>query len=198
MGWDVLATDLPDVIASVLSANITNNLHNLPPQCGTIQVRALDWTVPPSEWTWDNETVIASHSARAVQGSSEARDILLTPPFDLIITADTVYSPALVQPLLRTLMHVCLLSRSHDTGVPGTRKLSVYICIERRDPALTEDFLASAKEMFSLSRVPHRKLADAMEGSGLRWAKDDWEGMEIWSFTPISDYSSAHMTTQVK
>lgn len=80
MGWDVVATDLPGVIASVLDANISNNLANL---SGTVHVRELDWTCEP---------------------------VALDGPFDLIISSDTLYNPDLIHPLFRTIHALCKTS----------------------------------------------------------------------------------------
>ncbi|GLB35032.1 putative lysine methyltransferase [Lyophyllum shimeji] len=174
LGWDVLATDIPHVISSVLAANIQNNLQNLPPASGRINVRELDWTIPPDRWTWDNSAAIASRSPSSLRSS----DALLSPPFDLVCSADTVYTPALVEPLLRTLHALCTLS-SAASAPP------VYLCIERRDPALIERMLADARGTwgFDVERIPDRKLAKAMDKAGIKWPKEEWEGIEIWKFT---------------
>ena len=109
MGWDVVATDTDVVVSSVLRTNIAQNDVQ-----GTIQVRELDWTVSPSEWTWTDERVIASSSSgvkREARDDAQADD-LLGAPFDLIVTSDTVYSPSLIRPLLQTLHHISVLSIS--------------------------------------------------------------------------------------
>ena len=175
-----MATDLPDVIDSVLAQNIASNLGRLPPDCGTIQIRALDWTASPAEWSWNDGAVIASATIPAAL-SSEVPATLLTAPFDLIITADTVYSPDLVEPLLRTLSHIYSIS-----VVPNNAKKAhhpqLYVCIERRDPTLVDDFLDKARRIFTVTRIQSRKVSEAMVLSGLLWSKEDWEGMEIWAF----------------
>ena len=180
MGWDVLATDLPDVIDSVLARNVARNLANLPLDSGTIQIRALDWSIPPSEWTWEHQSVIASTTAATAPSERDSQ--LLAPPFDLIITSDTVYSTHLVEPLLQALAHLFTISVIR-TSAQKARYPPLYVCIERRDPTLVEQFLASARRTFSVTRIPPRKVSEAMEKNGLVWVKEDWEGMEIWSFT---------------
>ena len=182
LGWDVLATDLPDVIDSVLAQNISSNFTNLPPESGTIQIRALDWAVPPEKWTWEDNTIIASPSVPTTLTSNvDERSPLLVAPFDLIITADTVYSPHLVEPLLRTLRHLYSISIWID-GCGKAHYPQVFVCIERRDPTLVDNFLDEAKLTFGVTRVQSRKMFEAMERKGLSWAKEDWEGMEIWEF----------------
>ena len=63
MGFDVLATDLPDVVSSVLAQNVARNSGSLPPDCGAVQVRILDWTVAPEQWVWDDAAAIACTAA---------------------------------------------------------------------------------------------------------------------------------------
>lgn len=182
LGWDVLATDKPDVINSVLSNNIANNTAVLPVDSGSISIRELDWTIAPDKWTWDDSKIIASASREAPASKTELDldDALYRPPFDLIVTADTVYSPALAQPLLRTLHALCDASRSESTL--RSRSPPVYVCIERRDSTLIDLTLEQARTLwgFTVTRIPYRKVSKAMERGGLQWAAEDWEGVEIW------------------
>ncbi|EIW60008.1 uncharacterized protein TRAVEDRAFT_118360 [Trametes versicolor FP-101664 SS1] len=175
MGWDVIATDLHDVVSSVLADNISSNLSRLPVDSGTVQVRILDWTVPPDRWLWDDPQTIASSEAEKPQ-SAVPQAPVLGPPFDLILTSDTIYSPDLVTPLLRALHGLCLASASELRTTP------VYLCLERRDPALVDHALSEARDSwnFKVERIPHKKLAKALEKSGAHWEKGDWEGVEIW------------------
>jgi len=187
LGWDVLATDIPNVISTVLSQNITQNVPILPAHSGAIDVRELDWTVSPEKWSWDSQ-VIASASSNATQdlkpslGSSRK---LLGPPFDLIVTSDTIYSPELAQPLLRTLFALCSASRRTSACALNVLYPPIYMCIERRDPALIDRTLAEARSIwgFTAVRIPHRKVVRAMEKGGLKWIEEDWEGVEIWKLT---------------
>ena len=97
MGGDVLATDSACILDSVLGRNILANSSVLSPSA-TVQARELDWTVPSTAWSWSNPHSITNPSGCHSRSSTD----LLTPPFDIIFTADTVYSPHLVQPLLDT------------------------------------------------------------------------------------------------
>lgn len=165
------------MISSVLAKNISDNLSALPIGSGIIQIRELDWSVPPENWTWDHELVIASHSEQSSAAPSPA---LLQPPFDLIISADTIYSAELVQPMLRTLHALCAVSSSASaTGRPP----QIIICVERRDPLLLDRLLADAKEnwKFTVERIPHKKLVKVVEKSS-QWDRSDWEGVELWKF----------------
>lgn len=123
--------------------------------------------------------VIASQSAPSLPRNPAG---LLKPPFDLICTADTVYHPSLIEPLLRTLHALSVLSMAAS---PSLRAPPAFLCIERRDPSLVDRVLADAKSTwnFNVDRVPDRKLRKAMEKGGVRWDKEDWEGIEIWKLT---------------
>ncbi|OBZ75837.1 Protein-lysine methyltransferase METTL21E [Grifola frondosa] len=181
MGWDVIATDLPEVISSVLSNNISRNLSQLPDGCGTIQVRILNWAVSPDQWVWDNDRVIGSPSPQ-FPSEATAEGERLQPPFDLIISSDTLYSRALVQPLLRTLHSLCMLSVNSSSP---PRSPVVYLCVERRDPVLIDQALSDAKTKwnFDVERVPHKKVAKAMAKGGIKWEREDWDGVEIWKLS---------------
>ncbi len=180
MGWDVIATDLQDVISAVLSPNISRNRANLPPGSGAIQVRLLDWTIPPDSWLWDNPNVIASqHRDPPEYPAQDNQNPILRPPFDLIISSDTLYLAELVTPLMRSLHEVSRLSVSAS---PEARAPPIYLCVERRDPGMMDRALSEAKEVwnFKVERVPHKRLAKAMEKGGARWGKGEWDDVEIW------------------
>lgn len=172
LGWDVLATDIPYVVSSVLTKNVESNASGLP---GRIQIRELDWTIPPDQWVWDNPVAITPGSISPPSLDSS----LLIPPFDLICSADTVYTPSLNKHLLRTLHALSTLSLAASGS---SRPPPIYLCIERRDPTVIDGLLLDAKDTwgFNVEQVPRRKLSRAMERGGLKWAKEDWEGIEIW------------------
>ncbi|GBE82010.1 predicted protein [Sparassis crispa] len=179
IGWDVWSTDLPDVVDSVLMANVARNVGNFSPDSGSIHVRVLDWTVSPDQWVWDDERVIASPSLpRGAQNEDSVRP---GPPFDLIISSDTLYTPDLVSPLLRALHALSALSCTFSPY----RSPPVYLCIERRDSSVIDQALYDAKHVwnFTIERVAHRKLVKAMEKGGVKWSKEEWEGIEIWKLT---------------
>jgi len=185
MGWDVLATDLPDVISAVLSSNVARNTSQLPAGSGTIQVRALDWTVPPDQWVWNNATFIGLPGGPETDHPDFVET--LGPPFDLIISSDTLYATEIVQPLFRTLHAMTTLSAKH-----GCRSPPVYLAIERRDPLLIDLALADAVKLwgFAAERVPHKKIAKALEKGGAKWDKEDWDDVEIWKLTRKTNSSS--------
>ena len=176
LGWDVLATDIPHVIQSVLKNNVTDNLTALPPNSGTVQVRELDWFVSPANWTWDHKAII-SHSSPLIPASTSTSCPLLCPPFDLIISADTVYASELVEPFLRTLYTLSTLSTSISSRPPP-----IFLCVERRDSLLLDRLLADASEKwkFLVERIPHKKLARSLGKSGVHWESSDWDGVELW------------------
>jgi predicted nicotinamide N-methyase len=81
-GYEVIATDIPEVIESVLGPNVDEGLKHLE-QSGGIEVIPLDW-----------ETV---SSSRELPVSLKGKKI------DIITTTDTLYAPHLLEPLLVTL-----------------------------------------------------------------------------------------------
>ncbi|KAK0228457.1 putative methyltransferase-domain-containing protein [Armillaria fumosa] len=154
LGWAVVATDLPTITTTILPRNISTNVPLLSSSSGEISIRQLDWTVHPNQW----------------------HDPLITSSFDLIITADTIYAPHLVQPLLRTL---------HALASGSSRPPPIFLCLERRDPALVDRVLTEACSHwgFKTEQIPYRKISKALNKSGLKWAKEDWEGVEIWKLS---------------
>lgn len=196
MGWDVVATDIPHVIASVLSNNIRINQHVLPPGSGNISLRELDWLVLPESWLWDHPDIIASR-APTISPSPELLHCstrLLSPLYDLICTADTIYDPALVTPLLRSLHAISKLSAAAS---PTSRPPTVLLCLERRDPALVDHFLHEAATVwnFSTERIPHRKLSKAIQKHNPHWTKEDWEGVELWKLRLTTTATTTTTTT---
>lgn len=166
LGWDVLATDTRVVLSSVLKHNINTNRPNLPKNSGIIQAQELDWTVEPDNWIWSS--TVASHEPHNLVAQSRT----LCPPFDLILTADTLYSPDLIAPLLRTLYFL---------SAPPSRP-PIYLILERRDASLADDALQQAREVwsFSVQRVPDKKVAKGMAKAGCKWDRVEWMGVEIW------------------
>jgi SAM-dependent methyltransferase len=170
MGYDVLATDLDLIVDGVLKQNIEanetilkRNGFNQP----RIERKVLDWFQDPKEWSWE-VTEDPNHEGP------------LKPPFDLIVSADTIYDPTLSQPLLRTLHGLSSPLPHVRSSIPP-----VYLALEARDPALISAFLESAESdwNFKCSRVDHnklKKLVEAKEG-GLGWEDEvSWEGVEVW------------------
>jgi len=164
-----VATDLPNVIDSVLSQNVRDNVHLVP---GSIRVRELDWVVEPERWSWTDTHSVSSPSLPEDPPTEDP----VGPPFDLIVTSDTVYIPQLTQPLLRTIHTLASLS-----SACGKSPL-ILLCFERRDPLLIDRTLSDAHQVwgFKLERVPYKKVVHAMEKAGLRWDKEDWDGVELW------------------
>lgn len=182
------------VVLPLLHENIAHNALNLPSSSGIIQVRELDWTTPPEQWLWDDPRVIASPRARECtspapgdETSATDPEFFLAPPFDLIITADTLYSPELVDPLLRTLRALIVVSTTPE------RSPQSFLALERRDPALIDGALAAASEKWGMvcKRVAHRRLAKALEKGGTTWPREDWEGVEVWEIA-LSPATAAH------
>lgn len=92
------------------------------------------------------------------------------------MTSDTLYIPQLAQPLLRTIHALASLSSG------GGKSTLILLCFERRDPLLIDHTLNDARNVWGLKpeRIPHKKLVKAMDKAGLRWNKEDWDGVELW------------------
>ena len=190
LGYDVLATDTAYVCASVLRTNINANAHLVP---GCVRVRELDWAVDPKGWTWDDHYSITSP---AVTRSDDGQDVL-APPFDLIVSSDTIYDVALITPIFKTIHALSVLSyassltppsssvtspstSSHFSKAPNHNPPVIYLAIERRDPTLITTAFTRAGEEWGLlfQRVPDKKLRRA--GVGMGWDAKEWEGVEVW------------------
>ncbi|KIK98850.1 hypothetical protein PAXRUDRAFT_823400 [Paxillus rubicundulus Ve08.2h10] len=172
LGYDVLATDTAHVCDSVLRRNIAANLQHLPSGAGTIQVRVLDWNIDSDRWQWDHPTRITLAENSSHQGGTTEH--LLGPPFDLIISSDTLYDASLVDPFFRTVRALSAFSFPGQSLTPPL----FLLALERRDPQLINNALSRAP--VSLTRVPTKKLRKALERAGMLWDAVDWEGVEVW------------------
>lgn len=181
-----MATDLQNVINSVLNQNVSDNAHLV---AGSICVRELDWTVEPDHWSWTNTKSVSSPSLT----NDPPAEHPLGPPFDLIVTSDTLYIPQLVQPLLRTIYTLASLSYA------GGKSPLILLCFERRDPLLIDHTLNDARRVWGLKpeRIPHKKLVQAMEKAGLKWDKEDWDGVELWKLKLVKPSKGADGETAV-
>ncbi|KAI9510856.1 hypothetical protein F5148DRAFT_1175497 [Russula earlei] len=170
--WDVLATDTAHTICSVLAPNIASNHPTSSRNDAIIQVRELDWLVPPESWDWGNPVAVASSKPCLSANLTRVCNPVLQPPFDLIVSSDTIYAVELVQPLLRAI----------HTAVIASGSPPVYLGIERRDSAVIDRALSEAEDVwgFTVTRVGHRSVSKAMKKGGLKWKKEDWDGVEIW------------------
>lgn len=161
LGYNVLATDLPFIVDSLLATNVARNIPALPQSHGSITVFPVDWLRPIQ---WDAPEL--SHAQ---------------PPFSLILSSDTIYTPSLTEPLLNTIHHLCTISAS--------AKPIVLLCIERRDTQVVDQFFVLAAERnFRCDRVRQKHLVQSMEkvlGKEKMWSPEDYEGMELWKMKLI-------------
>ncbi|EJU05432.1 hypothetical protein DACRYDRAFT_38272, partial [Dacryopinax primogenitus] len=156
MGWDVDATDTSFIVQHTLGPNLQLN-----PVSGRVTVRAVDWLEPLDFAQWRTEDEDAEGN---VAGG---------PPYDLILSADTLYSPSLVTPLLTTLKQLA------SASFRGKRSCPVLLCLERRDPELIDRALGEARDLgFRLKRVGQGKVLRVWERAGM--VREDLEGLEIW------------------
>lgn len=180
LGFDVVATDLKVVIDTVLGPNMEGNsgcvkawgdgaeVGGVAEGCGDATVRELDWFVDPDEWDWSGARSIAPREGPKTDNN-------ISPSFDLIVTADTLYRQDLVAPLLRTIKAISIQSRK-GKGFPP-----VFVALERRDPEVIEQALELAKEEgFGCKKIPDGKVRKCLDAVGFKWDKEDWEGVEIW------------------
>ncbi|KIO06512.1 hypothetical protein M404DRAFT_999152 [Pisolithus tinctorius Marx 270] len=178
LGYDVLATDTAYVCDSVLRNNIRTNLPHLhSTRVGTVQVRALDWLVSSDMWNWDDPLSITPATQSNEGPKASGVEETLRPPFDLIVSSDTLYDESLIDPLFATLQALCNQGRDTTSSLPNKPPV-ILIALERRDPALISTALARAP--VPLVQVPTKKLKKALDRSDIQWDGADWDGVEIW------------------
>lgn len=136
-----------------------------------LEARTLDWFAEPVQWDLSRWSITPRSPSATAEPPSNAP--LLSPPFDLITTSDSIYDPTLTQPLLRTLHALCTPTRAPPP---------IFLALEVRDPTLIAGFLHSAREdwAFKCSRVDERRLEKLMGEGGLGWEREDWEGVQVW------------------
>lgn len=204
-GFDVLATDvalLAEAPEGLLERNLASNRHLWPSttlgQVPRVEARVLDWMSDPSSWDFSKQTInsgspLALIDDPAGNNQHDTEDgptagtttlsgqtrALLEPPFDLITSSDSVYSDALVQPLLRTLHALCTLSITTTTATTP----AIYLAIEVRDPLLVQRFLDSARDDygFKCARVDDARIEGVVRPWG--WDRNEWDGVEVWKLT---------------
>lgn len=176
LGFEVVATDLGVVVDAVLAGNIRANEERVRAWGGGgVVVRELDWFVAPEEWDWGREISIAP--PRGIRVTTEDCNGI-SPYFDVVVTADTLYVKELVAPLVRTMKALSVTSKK------GRRCPPVFVALERRDPEVIDYALDLAKkEGFDCRRIPDARLTKCLESAGVKWEKEDWDGVEIWKLT---------------
>jgi len=223
LGIDVVATDLPVVITQVLKKNIDAHQEVLETvaasrgevlprgpriEPGKIDVKVLDWTADPSTWRWDATGWISPRSSGDVEclGCSEPH---IEPPFDFVITSDTIYEQSLTPSLLQTLYQLSILSkRTSPHSSPHSRKTLyplIFLSLERRDVDVVDGALQQAREVgFACEMVRTRKLTQLVKKAGVFCTAEPhqedqsgeegceelqvptngglgpWDGVEIW------------------
>jgi len=140
-----------------LRPNVLSNAELCLP--GNVQARELDWTALQTLKSWSTSDTIV-------------------PPYDLIFTSDTIFSPELSLALLTAIHLLCTLSIEISLPAP-----LVYLALENRDPRLVDGVLKRARNDFNFStkRVKQAKVSAALRKGGLDWSADEWEGIEIWT-----------------
>ncbi|PWN38077.1 uncharacterized protein FA14DRAFT_177355 [Meira miltonrushii] len=165
LGWNVIATDIAPPLHTVLGPNVSRNSQ------GGVEVRSLDWT------TISNDVIDESDF-----------DV------DLVVTADTIYQPALVDGLCKTiqLLLIKALKGQSSHAQQTIKKASssqkrphALIALERRDDKQVQTALNHAREQHNLilKQIPPRevrKAVDACFGNSPDWPRQVWDDVEIW------------------
>uniref|UniRef100_V5F141 Uncharacterized protein n=2 Tax=Kalmanozyma brasiliensis (strain GHG001) TaxID=1365824 RepID=V5F141_KALBG len=131
---------------------------------GQIEVCELDWTIQPEDWQLCLDS--GSPSAGEYPDNTEMRE---PQHFDLILTADTIYEPSIVRPLLSTIARLYRRRSGHSP--------TVLLALERRDPTHVTEALRVARDEYDLpfKQIPVkrvRKIFDTL-GDGATWSRDD-------------------------
>jgi hypothetical protein len=191
IGWQAVATDIEPVLSSVLRPNVEAGAYQLYnaaqiPTREHIIVRELDWNAASDRWSWDRlgaSSASVSDSSRASEPPHDSGASAM-PRFDLILTADTIYEPSLVEPLFSTLAALYYGQRDHPEAAPRPACPTLLLALERRDSQHIDDALHLASHRFDLpfKQIPARKIRKTFDafGDGLTWPRDDSSGVEIW------------------
>lgn len=180
LGYSVLATDIEPSLTSILMPNIKGWTSSSSTWSGPLCVCRLDWNLPINYRSIQSCLKSTLHPGHIQDGlidlnhdsDENVQDTELESKieFDLIVTTDTVYTSELIRPLLTTLKSLSDLS---------TRPPPIYLALERRDPALVENFFNMAEQLnFKADQIDHSSLVQLTEQMG--WDLEDWEGVEIW------------------
>jgi len=189
MGYNILSTDVNIIAEGILATNLQNN-QSKDLDAPVLESRTLDWFVDPTKWNWKQKDITTSNDSSAPDSEPTS---FLSPPFDFLVTSDSIYHPSLSQPLLRTLHSLSSLqiSQNYDASTStislNKKKLSsppIYLALENRDSPLIDAWLKSAQDDwgFKTTRVVHERLEKLIgQGKGgLRWEEDNWHSVEVY------------------
>lgn len=187
LGWDVLSTDVVPPLETVLRPNIERNQGSSAAAgvSGRVAVQSLDWTSAA-----DGEAATGPMSS----GLASER------AFELIVTADTVYEPTLVDGLLGTIatalrcapnappppLQPSSWQRPQRSRLPNVRAPHALLALERRDSNHIDAALARARNHhgLALQQVPTRTVRRCVDTAmGSSWPRSTWEDVEIWVAT---------------
>jgi protein N-lysine methyltransferase METTL21D len=167
LGWKVIATDIAPPLHTVLRPNINQNSQ------GNVKVCSLNWTTIDDDMVEKDEFEV-----------------------DLIITADTIYQPTLVDGLFKTIQILLKKALDKHSSYSQKRRPHALIALERRDDEQIKSALNCATEQYNLilkqiSPREVRKAVDACFGNTSRWPRHVWDDVEIWRadyFNPVPDF----------
>lgn len=114
--------------------------------------------LPPAFVAVSEASVQAGSAATAALDWNDPAALeALNPPFDLVLAADCVYAEEAVVPFLFVTKRA-LLGRKRDGF-----KAQAVVVNEFRSHAVHDEFMARAKESFTVKRVPNSRLDPAFE-----------------------------------
>ncbi|TIA99932.1 hypothetical protein E3P96_02770 [Wallemia ichthyophaga] len=175
---EVLLTDVSKVVDRVLLRNVKSNDYS------NTQVGVLDWSTEPEAIDW--KAIRCFIRISDMQWLTERRQIdrgehVLRPPFDLIVTTDTLYERTLTPQLLK---HI-----SYHLNQSGHSK--ALIGLERRDSALIDEALSMITGMgLKLQQIPQQSLSKAVRD------EYGWQDDEIWSGCELYKLSKSNRKTK--
>jgi len=162
LGWKVWATDLINVIDDVLRVNIDRNRED-----SKVIVQELDWCEESWKWTYPPGTEDLAANEM--------------PQFDLLVCADGIYTPELLQPLLRTLK-----------TLSGSSSPLILTAFERRDTAVIDSFFSQSQSYgFTSKRLNLRRIL-GRHFQRWEWTPEDYHSAEIWAMRHKSAKPSDH------
>lgn len=187
LGFRVCATDIAQIADGILCENVSRNADLLAGIVGVggtfpISVRALDWTAlalpSPLSALWDG----GGDDGAGGGGEEEEEE---EEEVEVIVTADTFYKQDLVRPLILTIRALCIASARcvrGGSGKEGKKRFPlVLVAVEVRDRGLLQCALeVAAREGFECRKVGDGRVRRGLEAAGVHWAKEEWDGGEIW------------------
>lgn len=185
MGYQVTTTDIDPPMTQVLRPNIERNASRM--NLAPITVTELDWCNLPAF-----EEEVIPRARLDVDHALLHGGGLWNQAWDVILTTDTIYHVDLVQPLLRWIRILSIISENtNNNGIDSSRTQTptyppVYVALENRDPNLVAHALALATSYgFVTKRISQSRVDKCLAKTGWSWdrsLKPDYDGIQIWKW----------------